>query len=279
MGKLTPLHDNYVKAVDVDVAFNQDLVVLFNKEINSAVSSAHVGVLIALGIAFLGAIVIALVIARGISAPLGKIAETAKQIALGDVNQEVEYHSRDEVGVLADSFRALVAYIRGVSEGLEKMAAGDMSAKVEAKSERDILARSYQRTIEAVKALVADTVLLAKAAVEGKLATRADASKHQGDFRKIVKGVNDTLDSVVGPLNVAANYVERISKGDVPPPITDNYNGDFNNIKNNLNVLIAAMNDITAAAEEVANGNLTIEIQERSPQDKLMRALSRWSPG
>ena len=29
--------------------------------------------------------------------------------------------------------------------------------------------------------------MLAKAAVEGKLATRADAAKHQGDFRKIVR--------------------------------------------------------------------------------------------
>ena len=58
--------------------------------------------------------------------------------------------------------------------------------------------------------------MLAKAAVEGKLATRADATKHQGDFREIVQGVNDTLDAVIGPLNVAAEYVDRISKGDIP---------------------------------------------------------------
>ena len=118
-----------------------------------------------------------------------------------------------------------------------------------------------------------------KAAVDGKLATRADASKHQGDFRKIVQGVNDTLDAVIGPLNVAANYVDRISKGDIPPQITDTYNGDFNLIKNNLNTLVAAMNDITAAAEEVANGNLTVELRERSPQDKLMQALSAMVSG
>ena len=60
-------------------------------------------------------------------------------------------------------------------------------------------------------------------------------SKHQGDFRKIVQGVNDTLDAVIGPLNVAAEYVDRISKGDIPAKITDSYNGDFNEIKNNLN--------------------------------------------
>jgi methyl-accepting chemotaxis protein len=73
-----------------------------------------------------------------------------------------------------------------------------------------------------------------------------------------VRGVNAILDAVIGPLNVSAKYVELISKGDNPPPITDTYNGDFNLIKNNLNALIAAMNDITAAAEEIANGNLTV---------------------
>jgi NADH:ubiquinone oxidoreductase subunit B-like Fe-S oxidoreductase len=44
-----------------------------------------------------------------------------------------------------------------------------------------------------VNALVADAAMLAKAAVDGKLATRADASKHQGDFRAIVQGVDHVV--------------------------------------------------------------------------------------
>ena len=100
--------------------------------------------------------------------------------------------------------------------------------------------------IDAVNMLVADANMLSRAAVDGKLATRADASKHGGDFAKIVQGVNETLDAVIGPLNVAAEYVDRISKGDIPSKITDSYNGDFNAIKNNINVLIEAMNEVTA---------------------------------
>ena len=126
----------------------------------------------------------------------------------------------------------------------------------------------------ALNAMLADAALLNKAAVEGRLATRADASKHDGDYRRIIQGVNDTLDAVIGPLNFSAGCVERISKGDIPPAITDTYQGDFNLIKNNLNTLIVAMNEITSAAEEISNGNLTISIQERSPQDKLMQALT-----
>ncbi|MEZ5335862.1 MAG: hypothetical protein R2741_11820 [Methanolobus sp.] len=45
--------------------------------------------------------------------------------------------------------------------------------------------------------------------------------------------VNSCLDAFIGPLNVAAEYIDRISKGDIPPAITDSYNGDFNEIKNN----------------------------------------------
>jgi len=182
----------------------------------------------------IGSLAVGVFIARSISKPLGLIADIARKIAHGEVEQKIDYHYNDEVGVLAESFRGM---------------------------------------IEAVNALTRDAFMLAEAAVQGRLATRADASQHHGDYRKIVEGVNDTLDAVIGPLNVSADYVDKISKGAIPAKITDPYNGDFNTIKNNLNILIVAMNDITNAAEEIANGNLTVSLRERSPQDKLMQAL------
>jgi methyl-accepting chemotaxis protein len=87
-------------------------------------------------------------------------------------------------------------------------------------------------------------------------------------------GVNNTLDAVIGPLKMAAEYVESISKGIMPRVITAEYRGDFNEIKTNLNVLIEATNKITVAAKEVAQGNLMVELRERSPQDELMQALA-----
>src|SRR5579872_3387003 len=101
----------------------------------------------------------------------------------------------------------------------------------------------------AVNALLADAAMLSKAAVEGKLATRADASKHHGDFRKVVEGVNATLDAVIGPLKVAAKYVDEIGKGQIPPKITDSYSGDFNTIKNNLNACIDGLAGLQEGTE------------------------------
>ena len=175
-----------------------------------------------------------------------------------------------------DTLDAVIGPLNVSADYVDQISRGAIPAKITATYNGDFntIKNNLNTCIDAVNAMVTDAGMLVKAAVDGKLATRADASRHQGDYRKIVQGVNDTLDAVIGPLNVSARYVDQISKGDIPAQITDTYNGDFNTIKNNLNVLIVAMNDITAAADEISNGNLTVEIRVRSPQDKLMQALA-----
>ncbi len=69
----------------------------------------------------------------------------------------------------------------------------------EYKGDFNEIKNNLNQCIDAVNALVAEADSLTQAAVEGKLGTRADASKHKGDFAKIVEGVNNTMDAVIGP--------------------------------------------------------------------------------
>jgi len=172
--------------------------------------------------------------------------------------------------------RSITRPVNACVDAANRIAAGNTDVLLDSssKDETGILQLAMQKMVEAISTLIKDATMLSNAAVAGKLATRADASVHQGDFKTIIVGVNDTLDAVIGPLNVAADYVDRISKGNIPPLITDTYNGDFNAIKHNLNILIDSTNKITIAAKEVAGGNLMIELKERSTEDELMRALS-----
>ena len=120
-------------------------------------------------------------------------------------------------------FAKIVPPMRRIGDSANKMAQGDFDVQLdtERKDEVGHLANCMRTMQKAVHAMAADASMLSDAAVAGQLETRADASKHQGDFQKIVSGVNDTLDAVIGPLNVAANYVDRISHGDIPHKITD----------------------------------------------------------
>jgi methyl-accepting chemotaxis protein len=159
-----------------------------------------------------------------------------------------------------DTLDAVIGPLNVAAKYVDNISKGNIPSKITDSYNGDFnnIKNNLNQCIDAVNTLVADAGVLSKAAVEGKLATRADASKHQGDFRKIVQGVDDTLDAVIGPLTVAANYVDLISKGDIPSKITDRYNGDFNAIKNNLNVLIEAMERVTRALQEIASGNLQV---------------------
>jgi methyl-accepting chemotaxis protein len=123
--------------------------------------------------------------------------------------------------------------------------------------------------IDAIGHMVADGMSLSQSMQEGKLAARADASKHQGDFRKLIEGFNLTLDSVIKPLNVSAEYMDRISKGDIPPRITDAYVGDFNEIKNNLNVCIDAIGQMVAEGLSLSQSMQEGKLAARADASKL----------
>ena len=197
----------------------------------------------------------AITISRG----LGQAVRLANAIAIGDLSQSVTVSSNDDVGDLAKALNQMTGNLRDTVAVAEEISRGNLAVTVKRQSDLDTLAVALEKMQCSLNTLVADAGMLSAAAVEGKLATRADATRHQGDFRKIVQGVNDTLDAVIGPLNVAAGYVERISKGDIPAKITDSYNGDFNTIKNNLNAMIDNLTnfalEIQMAAEQVAGGS------------------------
>ncbi|MDQ5985201.1 MAG: hypothetical protein CSYNP_00906 [Syntrophus sp. SKADARSKE-3] len=200
------------------------------------------------------------------------------RMTLNDHTKSVEGNYIGIYASMAKSTNEVRDRLLGVTRQINEIAVGNTAELAELKRigkrcEEDKVLPAVIGCMETIEMLINDTGMLATAAVDGKLATRADAGKHHGEYRKIIQGVNETLDAVIGPLNVAAEYVDRISKGDIPPKISDNYKGDFNEIKNNLNVLIDSMNEITGVAEQIADGNLVVDVRERSEQDRLMQAL------
>ncbi|MBL1265121.1 methyl-accepting chemotaxis protein [Methylomicrobium sp. RS1] len=125
-------------------------------------------------------------------------------------------------------------------------------------------------TIEQVrtnlKALIVDTDLLTQAALDGRLDTRADASRHQGGYQRIVKGINDTLDAIVGPINEVVWVMGALAKRDLTEKITTNYQGTFARLCDNVNVSVdnlaqavltirEATDSIHTAAKEISAGN------------------------
>jgi methyl-accepting chemotaxis protein len=130
--------------------------------------------------------------------------------------------------------------------------------------ENDKLMPAYISMMANIQLLVDESHDLTKAAVEGKLDVRADTSRLKGEYKSLIEGVNATLDAVIGPLIVAAEYMERISRGDIPDIITDDYKGDFNEIKNNLNQCIVAVNMLVEDAGMLAKAGVEGRLETRA---------------
>ncbi|MDI1308017.1 MAG: methyl-accepting chemotaxis protein [Methylotenera sp.] len=163
-----------------------------------------------------------------------------------------------------ETLDAVIVPLNMAAKYVDDISKGNIPSKITETYQGDFNAikDNLNQCIDAVNALVVDAAMLAEAADQGQLSTRADAAKHQGDFRKIVEGVNNTLDSVIGPLNVTANCVDSISKGDIPAKISEHYKGDFNIIKDNLNHCIEAVNrlveDANMLAQAAADGRVSV---------------------
>ncbi len=213
-------------------------------------------------IALIVAVALGIVITRSITGPLGQATRAARHIAeedlqgltnaldalaKGDVSQtlsvsaqQLETKSRDEVGQMMNAFNAMIARLQDSGRAFDEVSAR-------------------------LRGLANETRVLTQSALDGKLATRADSSKFQGEYRQTVQGINDTLDALIHPLQVAAEYVDRISKGEIPTPIIEDYKGDFNGIKTNLNNLIATLKmrdaDLQGIIGAIRDGNLSTRVE------------------
>ncbi len=188
-----------------------------------------------------------------------------------------QLEARAETGGLSREFAPIVAGmnqtmdaferpIRMTADYVTRIGRGDLPDPIaeEYRGDFNLIKGALNGCIAAVRALVEDAATLAQAAVAGRLATRADASRHQGDFRKVIQGVNDTLDAVVTPLQAAAEAVDAISRGDIPPRIEVAYEGDFARIRDNLNRSIDAINLLVADADALAQAGVAGRLTTRA---------------
>lgn len=135
--------------------------------------------------------------------PVEELVEVSSMLSRGEIGAEISYNKDNELGVLADSMRGIIG---------------------------------------ALRSLIEEANALTQSAVEGDLDSRGDTEKFQGGYREIIQGVNNTLDALIHPLKTSADYMEQISKGQIPEKITTDARGDFREINNSINNSIDAVN-------------------------------------
>jgi methyl-accepting chemotaxis protein len=235
-----------------------------NTEMSEMVlSSIRSSIIIILLVLFLS-ISISFFVTRWLNNSLRRLTSAADNLALGDVNIEFKTDSNDELGKLEKVFSVLVSNIKEQVLASEKLSIGDLNVDIKPKSDKDILSFSLIKVIESIRSLAQETKLLTKAGIEGRLSTRAQVEKFNGEYKDIVNGFNDVLDSVILPIQESARAMDTFAAGDFTTRITTQYNGDHQIIVNSINTMGKSvsylLNQVTEAVQATASAANQISI-------------------
>jgi len=220
-------------------------------------------------ISFFGVLIIAgmiLFMVTRLAKPLQSLAEIADKLSDGDVKQEIEFQSGDELGLLADSFRQIIKAQREKTKVANEISLGNMDVELTSLNDVDELGKAMNTMKSRIQAMVNDVQDLVASAVQGDLKKRADATSHQGDFYEIISGINRTLDAVVEPMFFTSDYIQEIANGKIPKLVDKDFKGDFKVVENNLNMCIssitALIDDSNKLAAAAINGELGTRVDE-----------------
>lgn len=79
--------------------------------------------------------------------PLASLVRTSEALAQGDVNQQINVRSNDELGTMAAAYSRAVAYMQEIAQVTSRVADGDLTVEAKPKSQQDILGRACSRLI------------------------------------------------------------------------------------------------------------------------------------
>jgi methyl-accepting chemotaxis protein len=102
------------------------------------------------------AVVLALLLGRGIVRPLNDALAAMTRLAQGDLSVEVEARGGDETGRMLAGMRDMIRSLRQMTRVAESLAAGDMTVHVTPRSENDTLGQAFSTMVRKLSAMIGE---------------------------------------------------------------------------------------------------------------------------
>ncbi|SDI44923.1 HAMP domain-containing methyl-accepting chemotaxis protein [Propionivibrio dicarboxylicus] len=155
------------------------------------------------------------------------------------------------------------------------IAVGDLSGRIEIRDgDTTSLMAAMRKMSATIGTLVEDANALSTSARQGALEARADAAKHQGEFRAIIDGINATMDAVVAPINEVREVMAAVEQGDLTRRVSGHYQGDFGGLQASVNNTVDRLSSIIAQVRASATELTSASSQVSATSQALSQATS-----
>jgi len=208
-------------------------------------------------------------IVRGVNSALNAlikllrmVTQKTDRLSLGDIPNRITSDYKGEFNQVKTNLNRLIDAMNQAAGIAEAIAAGNLAVEAVERSEQDRLMIAMNAMVSSLKAVVQEINTVSAAIQNGRLDIRGHSANFKSGWRELLQGVNDLIDAFAIPISMTAEAVNMIASGIVPGEITDEYQGDFNVIRDNINLCIRAvsglMAEVTRLTKAVAAGHLDI---------------------
>jgi methyl-accepting chemotaxis protein len=165
---------------------------------NEIVVSLIVGI-----IGIIVSLVLGISISRSITHPMAKLVQAAKGIAVGDLNQQLNIQSKDEIGSLAAAFGDMIDYLKAIAGVVNKMSRNDLTESVTPKSNQDILGNAIKEMISNLRTTIqqlTDNATNLTTASSQLASSASQAGQATGQIsttiQQVAKGISQQTESI-----------------------------------------------------------------------------------
>ncbi len=204
--------------------------------------------------------------------PINHLKNAAQEIAKGNLNVNLQTTSKDEVGVLSNSFAkvrdTLLLLTDKINETATELGEGDTDARIN----EDIFEGEYKETTKAINGIIngyiSDTSSITKAYAQfAKGNFEVELKKLPGKKAIVNKKFNELKENLQMINNDISKLIEAAINGNLLIRVdTDLYRGDWQKLTQGLNELLQAVStpieEGNVILESLSNGNFDVSVNK-----------------
>jgi len=208
-----------------------------------------------------------------------------------DMNNMSKQHDLGDIDVKIDCSR-FKGNFKEIAEGVNNMVFGHITVKKKAMAcVNEFGIGNFDAPLEKFpgkKAFINDIVeavrgnlkkvmgelnMLIEASKNGELRKRGNAVEYSGDWKKIIAGMNQMLDSILIPIQEGNRVLKLISTGDITERVELDLRGEHKEMQNAVNAVQAWLETMVSIVKKIADGDLTVSVRKLSAKDELSETL------
>ncbi|MBU2550611.1 MAG: HAMP domain-containing protein [Proteobacteria bacterium] len=196
-----------------------------------------------------GIILVALLMTRAITRPVGRAVKLANAIKEGDLSHRLNMESRDEIGLMAQALDNMADGLDDKARLAEQIASGDLTAEVVLASDKDVLGQALQTMVGSLNQVLGEvnTAAMQVAAGTGEVSD-ASQSLSQGATEQAasLEEISSSVTELASQTKANAENAHQASQ------LAAGAREQAERGNNQMQEMIASMQEINVSSREIA---------------------------